>query len=54
MHPVGRGGQLTRRRLQIRLGARHDRHIDPFASQFPRNGLADAAAAAGHNRMLAL
>src|SRR5262249_29788533 len=52
--PVRRGSQLARGRLQIRLGPRHDRHIDPFAGQFPRNGFADAAAAAGHDRMLAL
>src|SRR6516225_9363885 len=52
--PVRGTSQLPRRRLQIRLGARHDRHIDPFASQFPRNGLADAATAASHDRMLAL
>ena len=32
----------------------HDRHIDPFARQFPRDGLADAPAAAGHDRMLVL
>ena len=48
------GSQLPRRRLQIPLVPRHDRHIDPFASQFPRNGFADAPAAAGHNRMFAL
>jgi hypothetical protein len=52
--PVRRGRQLPCRRLQIRLGARHDRHIDPFASQFPRNGFANAATAASHDRMLAL
>src|SRR5271166_2889532 len=52
--PVRLGSQLPRRRLQIPLVPRHDRHIDPFASQFPRNGFADAATAAGHDRMLAL
>ena len=46
--------QLPRRRLQIRLVPRHDRHIDPFASQFPRDGFADAPTAAGHDRMLAV
>ena len=52
--PVRCASQFPRRRLQIRLGARHDRHIDPFASQFPRNGFANAPTAASHNRMLAL
>src|SRR5215472_16326303 len=52
--PVRRGSKLPRRRLQIPLGARHDRDINPFASQFPRNGLPNAAAAAGHDRMLVL
>ena len=46
--------QFPRRRLQIRLVPRHDRHIDPFAGQFPRDGFADAPTAAGHDRMLAL
>src|SRR6266446_5029450 len=36
------------------LVPRHDRHIDPFASQFPRNGLANSPTAASHDRMLAL
>src|SRR5262249_7741386 len=52
--PVCRGSQLACRRLQIPLGPRHDRHIDPFARQFPRNGFADAPAAASYDRMLAL
>ena len=51
--PVRLGRQLPRRRLQIHLVARHDRHIGPFASQFPRDGFANAPAAAGHDRMLA-
>src|SRR5207244_1075809 len=52
--PVGRGRQLPRRCLEISLGSRDDRHIDAFARQFPRNGLANAPATARHNRMLAL
>jgi hypothetical protein len=52
--PVRLGSQLPRRRLQIPLVPRHDRHIDPFASQFPRNGFANAPTAARHDRMLAL
>ena len=50
--PVRLGRQLPYRCLQIRLVAGHDRHIDPFTSQFPRNGFANAPAAAGHDRML--
>ena len=52
--PVRLDSQLPRRRLQIPLVPRHDRHIDPFASQFPRNDFADAPTAASHDRMLAL
>src|SRR6266404_9276876 len=52
--PVRRGRQLSRSCLQIPLVPRHDRHIDPFASQFPRNGLANSPTAASHDRMLAL
>jgi hypothetical protein len=52
--PVRLGSQLSRRRLQIPLVPRHDRHIDPFASQFPRYGFANAPTAASHDRMLAL
>ena len=52
--PVRFGSQLPRRRLESLLVARHDRHIDAFARQFPRDGFADAPAAAGHDRMLAL
>ena len=52
--PVRLGRQLPRRRLQIRLVPRNDRHIDPFARQFPRDGFADAPTTAGHDRMLAL
>ena len=51
--PVRLGSQLPRRHLQIPLVPRHDRHIDPFASQFPRNGFANASTAASHDRMLA-
>src|SRR5438105_11749937 len=43
--PVRLGRQLSRRRLQIRLVAGHDRHIDSFAGQFPRDGFADAPTA---------
>jgi hypothetical protein len=52
--PVRLMRQLPRRRLQVGLVARHDRHIHALARQFPRNGLADAPAAAGHDRVLAL
>src|SRR5205823_277781 len=52
--PVRLGSQLARRRLQIHLVPRHDRHIGPFAGQFPRDGLANAPTAAGHDRMLVL
>jgi hypothetical protein len=52
--PVRLGSQLPRRRLQIRLVPRHDRHIGPFASQFPRDGFADTPTTAGHDRMLVL
>jgi hypothetical protein len=31
-----------------------EHHIDPFASQFPRNGFANAPTAASHDRMLSL
>src|SRR6516162_10800930 len=48
------GSQLPRRRLQIPLVPRYDRHIDPFASEFPRNGFANAPTAAGHDRIFAL
>ena len=52
--PVRLGSQFPRRRLQIRLVPRHDRHIGPLASQFPRDGFADTPTAAGYDRMLAL
>jgi len=52
--PVRLGSQFPRRRLQIRLVPRDDRHIGPFASQFPRDGFADAPTTAGHDRMLVL
>jgi hypothetical protein len=52
--PVRLASQLPRRRLQVSLVPRHDRHIDPFASQFSRNGFANAPTTAGHDRMLAL
>jgi hypothetical protein len=42
------------RRLVTKGHRRHDRPIDPFASQFPRNGFASAPTAAHHDRMLAL
>src|SRR5206468_316236 len=51
--PVRLGSQLPRRRLQIPLVPRHDRHIDPFASQFPRNRFANAPTAASYDRTLA-
>jgi hypothetical protein len=37
--PVRLGSALPRRRLQNPLVPRHDRYIDPFTSQFLRNGL---------------
>ena len=49
----GLGGQLPRRRLQRVLRARHDGDVRAFAGQLPRDGLADAEAAAGHDRVLA-
>jgi len=50
--PVRLGRQFSRRRLQIRLVAGDDRHIDPFPRRFPRDGFANAPTAAGHDRML--
>src|SRR5438552_3076013 len=44
---------MTRRPLELLLGAGDDRHVDPFAGQLPRDGLADAKAASGHDRVLA-
>src|ERR1041385_4512774 len=52
--PVRLGGQLSRCCLQIRLVARYNRHIGPFASQFPGYGFANAPTTAGHDRMLVL
>src|SRR6202011_4612820 len=52
--PVRLSSQLSRRRLQIHLVPRHDRHIGPFASQFPRDGFANAPTTASHDRMLTL
>ena len=52
--PVCLGSQLPRRRLQIRLVPRYDRHIGPFASEFPRDGFANAPTTASHDRMLVL
>ena len=52
--PVRLGSQLPRRRLQIRLVPRHDRHIGPFASEFPRDGFANAPTTASHYCMLVL
>src|SRR5277367_703872 len=52
--PVRFCSQLPRRRFKSLPVARHDRHIDAFARQFPRDGLADAPTAAGYDRMLAL
>jgi hypothetical protein len=52
--PVRFGSQLSRRRLESLLVPRHDRHIDPFARQLPRDGFTDAPAAAGDDRLLAL
>ena len=46
--------QLPRRRLQIPLVPRHDRHIDTFARQFPRDGFANTPTTASDDRMLAL
>ena len=47
-------GQLARRGLQRVLGAGHDGHVRAFARQLPRDGLADAEAAAGDDGLLAL
>src|ERR1043166_3494363 len=52
--PVRLMRKLTRRCLQALLVARDDRHIHALARQFPRNGLADAPAAAGDDGMFAL
>jgi hypothetical protein len=52
--PVRFGSQLSCRRLESLLVPRHDRDIDAFPGQFPRNGFADAPAPASHDRMLAL
>jgi hypothetical protein len=52
--PVRLGSNLPRRRLERLLVACHDRHIDPFARQFARDGFANAPTAAGHDRMFAL
>jgi hypothetical protein len=52
--PVRLSSQLSRRRLQIHLVPGYDRHIGPFASQFPRDGFANAPTTASHDRMLVL
>ena len=51
---VGRLGDLGRRLLERLLAARADRDIDAFLRQHERDALADALAAAGHQRGLAL
>ena len=47
----GFGCQFLGCRRQFLLAARHDGHVNTFTGQFQRNRLADAAAAAGHNRL---
>ena len=51
--PPGLGRQLPRRRLELVLRARDDGDVHAFAGQLARDGLADAEAASGHDRVLA-